>query len=103
MRAELSNVSMHLPTMDLERSKKGQYLSSHIIYRNLFIRVKVLQSIAMSSSSKKKNAPLPASSAGLLRFFEDETKGIKIKPELVLGIAGGIIGVSILIRLIFPV
>jgi preprotein translocase subunit Sec61beta len=53
--------------------------------------------------SKKKNAPLPASSAGLLRFFEDETKGIKIKPELVLGIAGGIIGVSILIRIIFPV
>ena len=70
--------------------------------RNLFNRVKVLQTIGMSSS-KKKNAPLPASSAGLLRFFEDETKGIKIKPELVLGIAGGIIGVSILIRLIFPV
>ena len=70
--------------------------------RNLFNRVKVLQTIGMSSS-KKKNAPLPASSAGLLRFFEDETKGIKIRPELVLGIAGGIIGVSILIRLIFPV
>jgi preprotein translocase subunit Sec61beta len=70
--------------------------------RNLFNRVKVLQTVAMSSS-KKKNAPLPASSAGLLRFFEDETKGIKIRPELVLGIAGGIIGVSILIRLVFPV
>jgi preprotein translocase subunit Sec61beta len=69
--------------------------------RNLFNRVKVLQTIGMSS--KKKNAPLPASSAGLLRFFEDETKGIKIRPELVLGIAGGIIGVSILIRLVFPV
>ena len=55
------------------------------------------------SSSKKKNAPLPASSAGLLRFFEDETKGIKVRPELVLGIAGGIIGVSILIRLVLPV
>jgi preprotein translocase subunit Sec61beta len=73
-----------------------------ILNRNLFNRVKVLQNIAMSSS-KKKNAPLPASSAGLLRFFEDETKGVKIKPELVLSIAGGIIGVSILIRLIFPV
>ncbi|HJW20256.1 MAG TPA: preprotein translocase subunit Sec61beta, partial [Candidatus Nitrosotalea sp.] len=24
--------------------------------------------------SSKKSAPLPASSAGLLRFFEDETK-----------------------------
>lgn len=70
--------------------------------RNLFNRVKVLQTVGMSSS-KKKNAPLPASSAGLLRFFEDETKGVKIRPELVLGIAGGIIGVSILIRLVFPV
>ena len=53
--------------------------------------------------TKKKNAPLPASSAGLLRFFEDETKGVKIKPEIVLGITGAIIGISILIRVIFPV
>jgi preprotein translocase subunit Sec61beta len=54
-------------------------------------------------SSKKKNAPLPASSAGLLRFFEDETKGIKIKPEIVMGIAGTMIAASILIRILFPV
>jgi preprotein translocase subunit Sec61beta len=54
-------------------------------------------------SSKKKNAPLPASSAGLLRFFEDETRGVKVKPEIVLGVAGGLIGISILIRILFPV
>jgi preprotein translocase subunit Sec61beta len=54
-------------------------------------------------SSKKKNAPLPASSAGLLRFFEDETRGIKIKPEIVLGITGAVIATSILIRILFPV
>jgi preprotein translocase subunit Sec61beta len=54
-------------------------------------------------SSKKKNAPLPASSAGLLRFFEDETRGVKVKPEIVLAITGGLIGVSILIRILFPV
>ena len=52
--------------------------------------------------SKKKNAPLPASSAGLLRFFEDETKGFKVKPEIVLGITGALIGVSLLVRIIFP-
>jgi preprotein translocase subunit Sec61beta len=46
---------------------------------------------------------LPASSAGLLRFFEDETKGVKIKPEIVLGITGAIIGISILIRIVFPI
>jgi preprotein translocase subunit Sec61beta len=54
-------------------------------------------------SSKKKNAPLPASSAGLLRFFEDETKGVKVKPEIVLGLTGGLIAISLLIRVIFPV
>ena len=32
----------------------------------------------------KKSNPLPASSAGLLRFFEDETKGVKVSPKIVL-------------------
>jgi preprotein translocase subunit Sec61beta len=53
--------------------------------------------------TKKKNAPLPASSAGLLRFFEDETKGFKVRPEIVLSITGALIGVSLIIRVIFPV
>jgi preprotein translocase subunit Sec61beta len=53
--------------------------------------------------SKKRNAPLPASSAGLLRFFEDETRGFKVRPEIVLGITGALIGVSLIIRIIFPV
>ena len=52
---------------------------------------------------KKKNAPLPASSAGLLRFFEDETKGIKVKPEIILGIAGALIAISIAIKILIPV
>jgi preprotein translocase subunit Sec61beta len=52
---------------------------------------------------KKKNAPLPASSAGLLRFFEDETRGVKVKPEVILSITGALIGISIIIRIVFPV
>jgi preprotein translocase subunit Sec61beta len=35
-------------------------------------------------SSKKNNAPMPASSAGLLTFFNEETQGVKIRPEIVL-------------------
>ncbi|HZB81090.1 MAG TPA: preprotein translocase subunit Sec61beta [Nitrososphaera sp.] len=54
-------------------------------------------------SSKKKNAPLPASSAGLLRFFEDETRGVKVRPEIVLGVTGAVIATSIMIRILFPV
>ena len=42
----------------------------------------------------KKNAPLPASSAGLLRFFEDETKGFKIDPKIVISIPISLIAVS---------
>jgi preprotein translocase subunit Sec61beta len=27
---------------------------------------------------------MPAASAGLLRFFEEETQGVRIKPELIV-------------------
>jgi len=46
------------------------------------------------SSKKRKETPMPASGAGLLRFFEEESKGIKIRPEAVL------IGATILIALV---
>jgi|TARA_B100001971_G_C17979791_1_gene426753 preprotein translocase subunit Sec61beta len=45
-------------------------------------------------ADKKKNAPLPASSAGLLRFFEDETRGFRIDPKIVISIPISIIVIS---------
>ena len=42
----------------------------------------------------KKGAPLPASSAGLLRFFEDETKGFKVDPKIVVTIPSSLIIIS---------
>ena len=42
----------------------------------------------------KKNEPLPASSAGLLRFFEDETKGVKIDPKIAISMPISIIIIS---------
>jgi preprotein translocase subunit Sec61beta len=50
-------------------------------------------------SSKKRGAPLPASSAGLLRFFEDETKGFKIDPKIVVSIPISLIVASWLIEI----
>ena len=38
----------------------------------------------MPKSDKKKEAPMPMTGAGLMRFFEDETQGIKIKPTYVV-------------------
>ena len=33
---------------------------------------------------RKSEAPMPAASAGLLRFFEEDTPGIKLSPQLVV-------------------
>ena len=44
--------------------------------------------------AEKKAAPLPASSGGLMRFFEDETKGFRIDPRIVISIPIGLIAVS---------
>ena len=41
-----------------------------------------------------KAAPLPASSGGLMRFFEDETKGFKIDPKIVVSMPIGLSAVS---------
>ena len=51
-------------------------------------------------ADKKKNAPLPASSAGLLRFFEDETKGFKIDPKIIISIPISLIVISWAIELL---
>ncbi len=48
-------------------------------------------------ADKKKSAPLPASSGGLMRFFEDETKGWKIDPKIVVSVPISLSSVSWLI------
>ena len=50
-------------------------------------------------ADKKKGAPLPASSAGLLRFFEDDTKGYRLNPKIVVSIPAGLIVLSWLLDL----
>ena len=50
---------------------------------------------------KKDQGPMPAASAGLLRFFEEETEGIKIRPELLVAIAVSLIVVSVLAKIFF--
>ena len=45
---------------------------------------------------RKREAPMPAASAGLLRFFEEETAGIKLRPEIVIILAIALIAVSLI-------
>jgi preprotein translocase subunit Sec61beta len=55
------------------------------------------------SKKKKESSPMPAASAGLLRFFEEETEGIKVRPELLVVLAVALIIVSVLAKVFFPV
>ncbi len=51
---------------------------------------------------RERRSPMPAQGAGLLRFFEEETQGIKVRPELVVILAVALIIACILLPIIFP-
>jgi len=53
------------------------------------------------SKKKKDKSPMPAASAGLLRFFEEETEGVKIRPELLMVLAVSLVVVSVLAKVFF--
>lgn len=55
----------------------------------------------MSKKKKDKKSPMPAASAGLLRFFEEETEGIKVRPEILVAFAMTLIVVCVLANVFF--
>ena len=57
----------------------------------------------MSKRKKQQGTGMPQSSAGLMRFFQDETNGVKVPPELVIGAAVLLIITVIAARVFFPV
>jgi preprotein translocase subunit Sec61beta len=55
----------------------------------------------MSRKKKENKSPMPAASAGLLRFFEEETEGVKIRPEVLMVLAISLVIVSVLAKVFF--
>lgn len=55
---------------------------------------------AKKRRKKKGEGPMPSGGAGLIRFFEDETPGIKVGPTLVMILASLII-VAVVLSHIF--
>jgi preprotein translocase subunit Sec61beta len=55
----------------------------------------------MSKKKRQKSGPMPAASAGLLRFFEEETEGIKVRPEILVGLTIALIVLAILANRFF--
>ena len=59
--------------------------------------------LSRRKKKRERSTPMPAASAGLLRFFEEETKGIKVRPELVVILAVAFILAAILAKIFFPI
>jgi len=57
--------------------------------------------VMLMSKKRKETGPMPAASAGLLRFFEEETEGIKVRPELLVVLSVSLIVGSVLARIFF--
>ena len=55
----------------------------------------------MSKKKKESKSPMPAASAGLLRFFEEETEGVKIRPEVLMVLAITLVVVSVIAKIFF--
>jgi preprotein translocase subunit Sec61beta len=56
----------------------------------------------MSKKKRESGTGMPQSSAGLMRFFQDETNGVKIPPEFVIGASVVLIAAVVLARVFFP-
>jgi len=52
---------------------------------------------------RRDEAPMPAASAGLLRFFEEDTPGIKISPQLVVITGVGLVVLALMAYFLLPV
>jgi preprotein translocase subunit Sec61beta len=57
--------------------------------------------MSVRKKKQKEGARMPAQGAGLLRFFEEDTRGIKVKPELAVILAIALIVGSILASVFF--
>jgi len=58
--------------------------------------------VSRREKKRERRSPMPAQGAGLLRFFEEETQGIKVRPELIVILAVSLIIACILLPIIFP-
>lgn len=52
---------------------------------------------------RRREAPMPAASAGLLRFFEEDTPGVKLSPQLVIISGVGLVVFALLFYFLLPV
>jgi preprotein translocase subunit Sec61beta len=58
---------------------------------------------AKKRKGKHRDGPMPSGGAGLIRFFEDETPGIKIGPTVVLIISAILVVAAVIAHVLYPI
>jgi preprotein translocase subunit Sec61beta len=59
--------------------------------------------VSKREKRRRDEAPMPAASAGLLRFFEEDTPGIKLSPQLVVISGVGLVALALIAYFLLPV
>ena len=57
--------------------------------------------MSVKRKKRREGVGMPAQGAGLLRFFEEDTRGVKVRPELAVILAIGLIVASIVAQVFF--
>jgi preprotein translocase subunit Sec61beta len=58
---------------------------------------------AKKRKGKRGEGPMPSGGAGLIRFFEDETPGIKIGPTVVVILASILVVAAVIAHIFYQV
>jgi preprotein translocase subunit Sec61beta len=58
---------------------------------------------AKKRRKKRGEGPMPSGGAGLIRFFEDETPGIKIGPTVVVILASILVVVTVIAHIFYQI
>ncbi len=58
---------------------------------------------AKKRRKKRGEGPMPSGGAGLIRFFEDETPGIKVGPTVVVILASILVVVTVIAHIFYQI
>jgi len=59
-----------------------------------------LQRMPMPKRKRSEGGAMPPTGAGLIRYFDEDTKGFKLKPLHVIILAVGVVIVELVLRLV---
>lgn len=66
-------------------------------------KVETMPKTAKKRRKKRGEGPMPSGGAGLIRFFEDETPGIKVGPTVVVILASILLVLTVIAHVFYQI